>query len=344
MDEPFSAMKPLFRLSPASALLAIAASTWSCGRSERPAAPPSSPVCSRGFDSTFVQLQEAQLHYGYPEWGRALELFRSLGIRTIILQYSGDEHGPYEGREPGRSPIRSLLEAADDASMEVYLGLFAGPSGQRGRFDVTALAPPLEDPRASLELGAFCKVHRSCAGWYVPQEIDDLTWEKEPDRAALRDWLRRTSHRLRALSPEKPIALAPFYTGTLAPEGYAQFMSEILGERSVDIVILQDGLGAGHGKLESLGPMLRALRLSLEANEIRLWSVLELFDQLHGPPRDDLPFLAQPASFPRIREAFDAQRPHVERVVAFSVLDYMTEARGKRAALLQRQYRSWCGH
>lgn len=313
-----------------------------CGASDATrAVQPEAPICSHGFDATFVQLNEDQLHYGQSEWANILDGFRHIGIRTVILQYTGDEYGSYDGRQPGAVPIRGLLDVANEKSIEVFLGLYAEPSWP-SRFDLDVLPPPLNDPESAQSFGALCREHRACAGFYIPQEIDDSTWAPESKRPALRDWLERTSAQLRRLAPGFPIAMAPYYTRSLSPEDHAAFHADLLRNRPVDIVMLQDGIGSGHGSMEALGPMLSAMRTSLESRNIRLFSVLELFDQESGPPRDDLPFSSRPAAFGRVYSALRAQLPHVDRVVAFSLLDYMAPERSEAAAKLYRDYLRYC--
>lgn len=299
------------------------------------------PLCSRGFDATFVQLNDGQLHYGQSEWAKILDRFRDLGVRTVVLQYTGDEYGGYERRKSGASPVRDLLDVANAKGIDVFLGLYADPSWP-SRFDLDAPPPPLNDEPAAQTFGELCRDHSACTGFYIPQEIDDSTWALEPKRSLLRSWLERTSAQLRELAPGRLIAIAPFYTRALSPEDHASFHADLLRNRPVDIVMLQDGIGSGHGSVESLGPRLSAMRTSLESRSIRLYSVVELFDQESGPPRDELPFSARPAAFGRVYQALRAQMPHVDRIVAFSVLDYMAPEKSQEASALHREYLRYC--
>src|SRR6185312_5847891 len=79
---------------------------------ELPRSPPR-VACPGGFEATFVQIGERELSFGVPEWQRDLGLVRSIGIDAVILQYSGDERGAFDGRAPGREPVRALLDAAE---------------------------------------------------------------------------------------------------------------------------------------------------------------------------------------------------------------------------------------
>lgn len=326
-------MKLALLVSLSIALSACKASTAREPQEPRP------PSCQRGFTATFIQLKDAQLQHGREEWQPAFETFQLLGVDTVILQFSGDEHGPYEGRYPGSTPIRSFLELATELDIKVFLGLFADPSFP-ANFNEDALPPPLDNEDQLKALVGLCEEQRSCAGIYLPSEVEDYSFAHRP--SSLRNWLERISSRLRPLIQHRPIALAPFYAGTLTPNEYAAFWSTLLETRPVDIVILQDGIGSGHGSLATIGPTLSAMRGALEEQRISLWSVLELFEQQSGPPHDDLPFSAKSAPFPRVKSAYLAQLPHVSVVVAFSVLDYMSPEKDREAASLFQRYLRFC--
>src|SRR5262252_6685469 len=68
--------------------------------------------CAIGFDGSFVQLGARDLTRDEETWQAPLDLLRALGVRTIVVQFTGDEHGSYDGRAPGVAPVRALLRAA----------------------------------------------------------------------------------------------------------------------------------------------------------------------------------------------------------------------------------------
>jgi hypothetical protein len=188
----------------------------------------------------------------------------------------------------------------------------------------------------------MCARSTACVGWYLSQEIDDETWSERERSEALREHLSRTSRILRTLAPGKQIAIAPFFAGELEPTDYAQWWLDVLEPGAVDILILQDGVGTGRATPELAGEYLRELRPVLDSRGVQLWSVAELFQQLHGTPIDHRAFSAIPIDPVKLRHSLTIETPLVERVVAFAVLPYMDPRRGNTARRLHDVYATRC--
>ncbi|HEY5952069.1 MAG TPA: DUF4434 domain-containing protein [Kofleriaceae bacterium] len=150
------------------------------------------------FDASFVQIRHEQRSFDVARWRQELSVLHDLGVKLIILQFSGDEHGSYDG--PTRTPVAALLAAAHLLDMHVLVGLHDDPTWPS---DAAArrLAPPLDDAIAATTLGATCANSPACAGWYIPQEIDDASWSSDARVGQLRDHISRTARALRTLTP-----------------------------------------------------------------------------------------------------------------------------------------------
>jgi hypothetical protein len=321
-------------------LAALATSTLGCALA--PVIPRS---CAGGLQGSFVQLAEEQLGHGEREWAAALGVLRATGAETVILQFTGDITGAYEDRNDvvtrAAGPVRALLAAAENAGLKVYLGLHADPNWP-GDEAVLRLPPPLENPAVARALGEMCRQSPACAGWYLPNEIDDETW-RDPERTrALHAHLVRAAAAVRALAPGRAVVVAPFLTGRLDPEAHARWWSELMVGHPFDVLALQDGVGTGRVAPERAAEYLRALAPVAASAGVRLWSVVELFEQLHGTPHDREPFEARPAAFTTVRRSLQAERPLVEQAVGFAVLDYMNPYRSHRARRLYNGYVDWC--
>ncbi len=300
--------------------------------------------CPRGLQGSFLQLTEAQLGHGEAEWARELTLLRATGAETVIVQYTGDHAGAYEDRDEPRArpvgPLRALLAAAGTARLKVYLGLHADPRWPEGGVD--DLPPPLGDPRGAGALARLCSDAPACAGFYLSSEIDDLTWGSPARTGQLAAYLQRTAARLRSLAPGYPLVVAPFFTGRLDPQAHARWWGILMQGRPFDVLALQDGVGTRRATPERAAEYLRALGPATAAAGVRLWSVVELFHQLHGTPHDDRPFAARPAAFSTLRRSLAAQRPLVEQAIGFAVLDYMNPHGPWAARRLYDRYVAWC--
>jgi hypothetical protein len=149
---------------------------------------------------------------------------------------------------------------------------------------------------------------------------------------------------LRALAPEKRIAIAPFFTGRLDPAQHARLWQPVIARGLVDVFMLQDGVGTGRATPATARRYLEALRTIAPSTTrpTELWSVVELFEQRSGPPHDDQPFTARPAAFDVVARSLRKEGAIADRLIAFSVLDYMDPRREGRAASLYDDYRRWC--
>ena len=294
--------------------------------------------CAPGFDASFIQLGEAQLRYDETDWKRELAVLRDIGVRSVVLQFSGDEHGSYDARHPGSTPVRALLRAAGASGMDVFVGLYAEPDWPE-RYDAGKRLPAPLGERAGRAWLKKLGQEQAFAGFYIPHEIDEQTWGTPAGTRALASFLKRSAQQLRRIQPHKPIAIAPFYAESRSPEAYATFVGHVLAGRPVDILMLQDGAGARRTPEPVIAQLLAALRPVLDRQRVELWSVVELFRQLGGSPVDDGEFRAVPDDLARICDSMTAERPLVRRMIAFSVLDYMHPARGDAHARLYEAYR-----
>ena len=292
--------------------------------------------CRSGLQGTFVQLEQAQLGLSERDWRQEVALLAATGVETVVVQFTGDQHGPFDRRYP-QQPVRTLARSAATAGMDVWLGLHADPRWPH-QFDLEhALPPPLDDPGQARALASLCQELPRCRGFYLSPELDDAGGPGSAPR--MTRFLARATSALRALAPDHRIAMAPFFSGALSPEQHAELWRPMLP--LVDVFMLQDRVGSGLATpvlarryLESLRPVLPP------ATE--LWSVVELFHQQAGPPRDQGAFSARPARFEVIARSLSEEGAAADRLIGFSVLDYMDPRRGGDAARLHTDYRAWC--
>lgn len=186
--------------------------------------------------------------------------------------------------------------------------------------------------------------HPSFHGWYISEEIDDTTWRTPEFRAVLSTHLHRISAHLHHLTPTKSVALSGFANGQLDPHAFENFWSGLLQEAAIDLVLFQDGVGARKLALPELSSYLRAIRNATQAHHRELQIILEIFDQVAGPPLNDQPFQAVPASLERIRQQISASAAYASTLVAFSIPEYMTPFGGPAAEGLFDQYKAGFVH
>jgi Domain of unknown function (DUF4434) len=300
------------------------------------------------LQGTFLQLQRHQLEWRNTDWNKLFDYFNQLKLSRIVIQWAAYDDVEFYHAAPGApaedTTIESILKLGDDNQMRVFVGL----AYQSAFWEEAALGVPRADAylrnardrslAIASQLAPMVNRHPCFEGWYLTEEIDDGSWVTPEARLALFDHLHSTASRLHELTPGHPVALSGFSNGRTEPHSFAAFWNALLGATGVDVVFFQDGIGAGKLNFAQLPPYLSALQRVVESRQRQLDVVIETFRQVAGPPIDDRPFRAEPASLDRIRQQMAVAAPYSEHLIAFSVPEYMTPLGDLRAASLFAQY------
>jgi len=223
--------------------------------------------------------------------------------------------------------------------MAVHLGLMSDPGywgAITGRDRVLRdyfLLRVARNERLQLQLLERFGNRSEWAGYYIPDEIDDLTW-RSPGRADhMRNYLALMAQRLRTNDVARTIAVSAFFRGRTAPDIFARTLLGLTTNLAarVDALLIQDGAGVGDPPANYMPLYFKALSESWPAGAPRLWGIVELFAQTS---RGKETFAAVPAQPARVSGQIAAVAPYVERLVAFTVKDYADPSRGPAAAAL----------
>ena len=235
-----------------------------------------------------------------------------------------------------------ILDYADKHHMKVFVGL-GSESDWWKRWSDAAFLEEIAGKDAALanDLWKRYGQHRSFAGWYLAEELWDGPYTNEQiDR--LRSFLRKVSDHCRQLSGSKvkPVAIAPFFNGKVEPQKVEKIYARLLADSGIDIVMLQDGIGARGWDDEVTGqivPYFRAFRNACLAAGVELWSDLESFARIPDPANpSSMQFV--PTSADRIGRQLTAAAPFVQRFVTFDFFHYMSPHRNEASKKLNEQY------
>lgn len=299
--------------------------------------------------ATFIQPLERHRQWRDEDWTGLFAAFTALGLTELIVQWSVHDrsslfNGAAHATASAAPPVVRLLEHAERAGMSVLLGLAYDPAywneEARSADRLSALFDTLFS-RSVATAGALLPLvarHRAVTGWYVCQEVDDLSWDAGR-RPQLFAYLARITETLRRLAPGKRIALSGFTDARSTPSAVEAFWQELLARApNLDRVLFQDGVGAGKLDLRELDGYLGAAARATRAAGRQFSVVIETFSQVSPPPGDKTPFSATPAHLARLLDQIRIASSHTDSLVAFSVPEYMSPQGGTAAEALYRDY------
>lgn len=309
------------------------------------------------FHSTFVQLWGRHDAWTAAQWDGLCADLAELGVREIVLQWSLITEPAFYWRltpdrraevprdlvEPAPA-VDLIVHAARRHGLRILFGLTEDPAWwmeikndgdlvevflNRLLQDQLALARTLVQRYGELEL---------FAGFYIPQEIDDVAWIDAARRTGLKRHMERLGQGLRELRPGVEIAVSCFATGRDDPTGFARLMSDLVQVGNLNRILYQDGQGTGALRPWESEFYLQALGVEVGASQARVQSVVETFalDSEHQA--------FAPGPMDRIAtQLLQARALTAEEIIAFSIPDYMHPAAGAEAAKLYREYRAYVG-
>lgn len=303
---------------------------------------------------TYLQLTTAHLEWREQDWAELFQHFEALGLSQLIVQWSVYEDRHFytrsgAARQNDVLPIEAILNLADRAGMRVWLGLaFEEAYWREIAGKPEAVKPYLQklaerSAAIAAELVPLVRRHASFAGWYIPHEIDDVSWRDPERRELLYDFVADLGDRLQAQMPDAAVAVSGFSNGAMDPIAFRVFWETLLRRApSVDTVLFQDGIGARKLDFYELPLYTEAIRDAAVAADRKVVAIVEVFDQVAGPPLNDQAFQAVPAPLKRIIRQLELAQGYAPTAVAFSVPEYLSPKGGDAARTLYEEYLVTC--
>jgi len=305
---------------------------------------------------TFIQLVDENAAWPESAWRSLFADLQKLGVRKLIVQWS-----VYEGKAFYASkhfttvdtrPLETILALADAADLRVLVGLSHDPyywiSIQDQEKRAYLLDRLRKNTKAAAELAPMVSQHRSFAGWYISEEIDDINWQPPVARDALVSYLQQTSAFLRAVSPPRTtISISGFANAKTPPKELEALWSDLLARvRSLDRIYFQDGIGVGKLDLSNVDRYYQAIKNATTKAGREFIPVVEVFRQTAGEPLTPGIFAAVPTELPKLLQQLQIARRYAAQPVVFGIAEYMTPGRGDAARSLYHAYldaRKDCG-
>jgi hypothetical protein len=300
---------------------------------------------SMRLTGTFLQLGTHHNAWTEARWSELFDYFHRLQLSQVILQWTvSDEAVFYDSTGKAESPLNRILPIAARRGIDVWVGLYHDPRyWSRIGAHPEAAALYLRQLRSkslaiARDLAPLLRQHCNFAGWYLSEEIDDVNWLGPAARQALLNHLKLTSDGLHGLTPAGRVSISTFSNARVSPARFRAFWTDVFRASSIDLVLLQDGVGVNKLELKELPIYAGALATAAGETGRECGVVVELFRQTGGAPLDTGAFKAVPASWERVRRQLGIASQFTSSVFGFSVPEYMSPAGTDGAERLYLDY------
>jgi hypothetical protein len=281
-----------------------------------------------GVKGIFLQPGPDNLARDEAYWLRLFQKLQQENMETIFLQWSGEKGRVFADLElenHEKQPfLEKIFQAAREAGIKVFLGLYQETAYWQ---QIPAPLDVLENffyLRVAANERLLEQVHKkfgqeaALAGYYIPDEIDDLNW-RTPDRIGLYNgYLKLLVERIRQYDPQRPVAVSTFFRSRTSPRIYAENVFAILKDTGINWLLVQDGAGENNPAEPYRAMYFEKLREN-KPQGIELVGILELFSRTS---RESEPFAAVSAPRERIGRQLAEARRYFDHLVAFS-LEYL---------------------
>ena len=253
------------------------------------------PACP---SQTFLQIYQATQNDNKKDYSTIFRQTRSLGFDTVTLQWTSYDNVNFyhhtDASKITQTALPEIIRAACRAGIHLRLGLHHDsrfwqlsekslPELQT-YFDtrLTDLESRLPDLRRLVD---NADIPPDCIrGWYITDEIDDMTWQDKQRQNLLVKYLWSNNRLLRESQPDQ----------AMKPAQYARFWDKLILGGDIDVLFFQDGIGAKKLTLERAGPYIKALKKMAGKRRRTLMVVVELFDSQVGSDEEQVLSAAAP--------------------------------------------------
>ncbi|MHA1368968.1 MAG: DUF4434 domain-containing protein [Promethearchaeota archaeon] len=187
----------------------------------------------------------------------------------------------------------------------------------------------------------------SFKGFYIPYEIHQGSTPSGVDGEKYGRFIGNLCSRIRQetdaamgvnASYNKTISIAPFVSPVASIPDAIAFWDEFLSLASIDILMIQDGIGVGRLDLYSDIPVIYTIVGDCcEKHHVKFWTDLEIF-KMTGE-QDSTSF--RPAEFQTVQSQLKLESRYVEKIVVFDIPHYMSLQFSNPASILYRNYSNY---
>ncbi len=318
---------------------------------------PSEPP-SKTIQGSFAQIIGAAQYYSDPVYvGRELDHMKAVGIELIIPDSTFKDKAYYPsqiitGREAEGDALGTILDEAGKRGMQMFLSLPHYDYSWVWTFNsdtdafVQKVEPVIE------ELHGLYGDRPAFAGWYIPYELCDAFLGDSSHRKRIAGAFHRMAEICHRLAPGKPVLISPYFTTYLTDESFTTIWEEVISLSGVDIVAMQDSVGALNVsgtetlRIQCLPHYVLMISGICSRSNVAFWWNVETFRQTHGNPIDQENWGATTADFERVKFQVLFAAQHATKLIQFDFPHYFSPVYAN-SSIAQRNrpfydaYKSW---
>lgn len=276
--------------------------------------------------SSFIQSWYCE-DWNQTRWQNELSMMKDVGISEVIIQNTVDttpgyQYASYNTSIPGYTSnevdlLDNVLTVADRLGMSVRIGTGNNDNWwDKGAADTTWLVKEANINKLIVdEITAKYASHSSFGGWYLSYEISNITATTSTRQANLNAFFKPIVSEMDLKTPGKTVMVSPYYNSQYADIGslsnWSTAIKNIFSDTGVDILALQDSIGAGYNNISQLGNIFTYTKIGTDAANLTLYANTETYTST----RTENILAAQS----RISSQLAAENKYVKGYVAFSI-------------------------
>lgn len=287
------------------------------------------------FTSSFIQKWYAK-DFTLERWIDELQMLQDIGLREVILQSVVDtkkKYAVYPSKINGylvseKDVILLALDAAKIVGIKVRVGLGESDDWwEKGWYDFNWLSEEsIINKNIINEIFEKYGNHEAFGGWYIPYEFSEFFSTTKSQQVNLNLFYKNIASEIKNKNNNLNIMIAPFCNLNKFKIGCLELWSErvknILIDTGIDIVSLQDSVGAGFNTIDNVGRVFYYTKQATDFLGIKLYADTETFMATNN---GNVP-VAQEQIFARMSEV----NPYVEGFVAFSINHFQNKNVGSQ--------------
>lgn len=293
------------------------------------------------FQSSFIQSWYAK-DWHQERWEQELSMLKNIGIREIILASIADtksKYAVYFSELPnfthGSSDmVFTALSAANKLGMKVRVGLGFSDDWWTKFSDKSWLNREVLVNKAIIrEVASKYGIYASFSGWYIPYEFSQFIIFTKKQQLNINSFFKDITSEIKHALP-KDTMIAPYYYGILrciTPLRYWSIIVEnTLKDTGIDIVALQDSIGARFSYMKQLPKIYYYTRKACDAIGIKFYVDVETFTHSFSG------FISAPQD--RIEKQLSIANDYTNHLVAFSIDHYQNKLEQNQAEFYNDYY------